>query len=245
MRGIVRHLACSIKLVELHEIGARLQARDRFRNREHSCLRRVGGSRRVDLAGPQLLGHVRDVRAVVHIAPAALAVRIALRDGLERQRAIGDARDRHLHLVDVHRLQCEAIGVDARQDHAVALEADVGGAVADRDRHIFIEGQRAAVRCGKARANLDAAIVAKFQAAEAEARAFDRQCDLRAVAHVHERTVIGRRVKAGREGQAGAWQVLGDVDRVADELELARTVRPSGVRLSGFELRTLVLAHHR
>ncbi len=240
-RRPVRHVPRRIDLVEFHEIGPRLQARDRRRDRKHRRRRRVGRSRRIDLAGPQLLGDVVHVRIVVHIAPAARAVRIALADRLEGKRPVRNPRDGDLHLLDIDRLQREPVRIDARQDHAIALEADIGRAVAERDRHALVKRQRAAIRRGQARPDADLAVLSEIEAAEAEIGAIRRQGDLRPGPHVHIGPVIRRRAQRRGEGQACARQVARHVDRVANELELARPGGAAGAALPRLHLRALVL----
>ena len=160
-------------------------------------------------------------------------MRIALADRLEGQRAVGDARNGDLHFFDVHRLQSETVRVDTRQDHAVTLEADIGRPVAKGDRHILIERQGSPVARRQARSDADFAIAAEGQAAKAQVRSLDGECNLGSITHVNIGAVVRLRVEPCREAKAGFRLVTRHIDRVAQKFELIRTARARRIRLSG------------
>jgi len=183
------------------------------------------------------------VGAVVAIVAGVLALGggIGGADRGAHQVAVHHAPDLDLQLADVDRLDADAVGILARQDHAVAGEADVGRLVAVGEAGVGVGGEGLAVLGRQALQQGDLA-VGEADAADAEGVALGG--DGRRVAEVgrdqHKVAVglggveLAGHLDAGQRIRAGGVEPgLPDGETVGLDLALARGAGRTGMAEEG------------
>src|SRR5690606_8119954 len=126
-------------------------------------------------------------------------------DRLADQVAVHDAPDLDGQPLDVDRLDADAVGLFARQDHALAGEADVGGLLAEGEGRLGVLRQHLAVAGWQTLQQGDGA-VGEADAGDAQFRALDghRRFGRRLRRDQHEVAVGLGRVQRPAHLDAGA-----------------------------------------
>ncbi len=237
--GLVGEVAAAGGVARLDHIAARLHLLQHRAQREHGRGVLAGIAFHVDEALPDDLALV--VRAVVAVVVGILALgrRVGRADRLAHQVAVDHPPDLDAQLGDADGLDADAVAILARQDHAVAGEADVGRLVAVGEVGVGVGGQRLAVLRRQALQQGDVA-VGEADAADAQlVLAGDRH--RRRVAEVgrdqHEIAVGFVRVQVAGHADAGERVGLGGVepglpDREAVRLHLAGARRVGVARMA-------------
>src|SRR5439155_20807556 len=168
-----------VDLFELDEVGARLQPRYGLRDGKDGRGGDVRRSASIDGTGPKRLLHIGGIGVLLQVRDCPGRRGKATRERPECQRPIGNAGDDDLDLVDVDGLDRKAVGIDTRQDYAIAFEADIGRAVAEFDGDRFVGDERAAIGGRQPRAKGDVTRLTEGKAAKAQVRSLYRERDPR------------------------------------------------------------------
>ncbi len=124
--------------------------------------------RDIDLA---LIDFDANVVAFAPPAPRAFIEALADLDRALRQDPVRHAQHFDIELGNVHRLDREAIGLSARQDHAIAGKADISGPVAERERERLVALRSLAIRSRQPLPDRNLALRLERQTSKAQKRA--------------------------------------------------------------------------